>query len=131
MTVPTLASDKRIQSQTTVVESGYTPELACLEAGRCLDCGINTIFDSDKGILCGGCADICPELCLRLASVTELVRDEQLGALLDVRYEPNELEDSSAIIKDESRCIRCGLCALRCPTEAMTMERFNFVETEE
>ncbi|MHC4697323.1 MAG: FAD-dependent oxidoreductase [Planctomycetota bacterium] len=128
VSVPTLAPDKRVRSQQTVVESGYTPELACLEAGRCFDCGINTIFDSDKCILCGGCADICPELCLRLVSATALVRDEQLGALLDVRYGPKELEDSSAIIKDESRCIRCGLCAERCPVDAITMERMTFAK---
>jgi len=36
--------------------------------------------------------------------------------------------DLSAIIKDEERCIRCGLCAQRCPTTAITMEQFNFAE---
>ncbi len=128
VTIPTLAPDQRLRSQTTVVESGYTRELACIEAGRCFDCGVNTIFDSDKCILCGGCADICPELCLRLVSVSDLACDEQLGALLDVRYEPNELEDSSAIIKDESKCIRCGLCAERCPVDAITMEQMTFME---
>ena len=32
------------------------------------------------------------------------------------------------MIKDDDRCIRCGLCAIRCPTEAMTMERFTITE---
>jgi ferredoxin len=36
--------------------------------------------------------------------------------------------DLSAIIKDEERCIRCGLCAQRCPTTAITMEQFSFVK---
>ena len=36
--------------------------------------------------------------------------------------------EASAILKDESRCIRCGLCAVRCPTDAMTMEKFTITE---
>ncbi|MCQ3972065.1 MAG: hypothetical protein DPW09_01320 [Anaerolineae bacterium] len=29
---------------------------------------------------------------------------------------------------DPTRCIRCGLCAARCPTEAVKMEAFRFTE---
>ena len=36
----------------------------------------------------------------------------------------------SAMIKDDEKCIRCGLCALRCPTDAMTMEVFFYEESE-
>jgi NAD-dependent dihydropyrimidine dehydrogenase PreA subunit len=32
----------------------------------------------------------------------------------------------SAILKDEDRCIRCALCAQRCPVEAILMERVTF-----
>ena len=32
----------------------------------------------------------------------------------------------SAIIKDETKCIRCALCAFRCPVGAITMERVGF-----
>ena len=31
----------------------------------------------------------------------------------------------SAMVKDDERCIRCGLCAVRCPTDAMTMETLH------
>ena len=36
--------------------------------------------------------------------------------------------EASAILKDETICIRCALCAERCPIEAITMERFSFEE---
>jgi len=32
------------------------------------------------------------------------------------------------MVKDDERCIRCGLCAVRCPTDAMTMEKFTITE---
>jgi len=38
-----------------------------------------------------------------------------------------ERGEESAIIKDETRCIRCGLCAVRCPTGAITMERIELL----
>jgi len=37
-----------------------------------------------------------------------------------------EPEQNSAILKDEDRCIRCALCAIRCPADAITMERVSF-----
>ena len=44
-----------------------------------------------------------------------------------LRAEANGLP-LSAMIKDDDRCIRCGLCAVRCPTDAMTMEKFTITE---
>jgi NAD-dependent dihydropyrimidine dehydrogenase PreA subunit len=37
-----------------------------------------------------------------------------------------DLYENSAILKDEDRCIRCALCAQRCPVDAITMERTTF-----
>lgn len=104
------------------VELGYSEEQAQIEAQRCLKCNINTIFDSEKCILCGGCVDVCPENCLKLihASKIEIQNFQQM----DSKY----INDKYVIIKDETICIRCGLCAKRCPTHTITMERIAFNE---
>jgi len=124
--VPTMSSAERAKSQTAVVESGYAEEPACRESSRCLDCGVNTIFDSERCILCGGCADVCPELCLRLVSCDRLAGEGELDSLMRDRYGDCDLSEVSAIVKDEEKCIRCALCAERCPVDAITMERFQF-----
>ncbi len=123
--IPTLSPQERILDPKALVERGYTETQAREEAGRCLDCGVNTIFDGERCILCGGCVDVCPTVCLKLVSIDRLERTEELEAAIQ-NVLGEEAEESSAILKDEERCIRCGLCAERCPTKAITMERFSF-----
>jgi NAD-dependent dihydropyrimidine dehydrogenase PreA subunit len=101
------------------VEQGYDDGQARLEASRCLACHVETIFDSDRCILCSGCVEICPEACLALVPVTQLHGRPELGALATAL---GDGEAMSAIVKDEARCIRCELCVERCPTGAITME---------
>ena len=123
--VPALSAAERTTRQDAIVEIGYSEPQAVCEGCRCLDCGVNTIFDSDKCILCGGCADVCPELCLELISLDQLQGDELLEQTLADRTDTAEPVEFSAIIKDETRCIRCALCAERCPVGAITMERVH------
>jgi len=130
---PAPSPAERIKSPRALVELPYTEATAVTEASRCLDCGVNTIFDSDKCILCGGCVDVCPQLCLKLVPAAELVaiggQERDLDELMRLRYgEDADLDQNTAIIKDETICIRCALCAQRCPTGAITMERFRFQE---
>jgi len=125
--IPTRSPRERLLDPKALVEKGYTETQAREEAGRCLDCGVNTIFDGERCILCGGCVDVCPTVCLKLVSIDRLERTPELeGALREFLGE--EAPESSAILKDEERCIRCGLCAQRCPTTAITMERFSFAK---
>ena len=83
---------------------------------------------------CDGCVDVCPEHCLRLVDLAQVQGDERYEALIVRRYgvPPAELPpgQAGAIIKDEEKCIRCGLCAQRCPTEAITMEALEQQERE-
>jgi NADPH-dependent glutamate synthase beta subunit-like oxidoreductase len=124
--IPTRSAEERLKSPDALVEIGYNEEQACAEAGRCLDCGINTIFDGERCILCGGCVDVCPTVCLKLVTFDRLALTPQLETVAsELNLDPADL---SAIIKDEERCIRCGLCAERCPTTAITMEQFKFAK---
>ena len=126
--VPTSDIGERVTSYTKPVEVGYSLGAASKEASRCLDCGVNTIFDGDKCILCGGCVDVCPMLCLKIVPVSWLAPDPNVDEAIKNQYADDD-EEGSAIIKDETLCIRCALCAERCPTDAITMERFQFAET--
>lgn len=124
--MPTLPLDRRIGI--AEVELGYNDEQARAEASRCLQCSIQTILDSSKCLLCGGCVDVCPQYCLRFVPVDQIAGEgvaELVQALLPERA---RWPEARALIKDEDRCIRCGLCARRCPTGALSMERFELQE---
>ncbi len=126
--LPTTPPEQRIASQNAPVELSLSEDAARKEAQRCLDCGVNTIFDGTKCILCGGCVDVCPSLCLRIVSTDRLVGDPALSPVVSELLDGLPPEEGSAIVKDETICIRCALCAERCPTGAITMERFFFKE---
>ena len=115
----------RKASASLEVERCYGSKQASREAERCLDCGVNTVFDGNKCVLCGGCVDVCPEQCLKIVSFERLEGDSHVQRLKEVWREKFE-GPASAIIKNDDRCTRCALCAERCPVGAITMERFTF-----
>ena len=128
--VPVLPPSDRLAHPRNVVETGYTADQAMREARRCLDCGVTPVFDGSRCVLCGGCADVCPTQCLKLTSLDQLEGGEDLDAAIDSILGPAaELDGNSAILKDEARCIRCALCSMRCPVDAITMERTTFQST--
>lgn len=109
------------------VETGYGPAEAWRQSARCLICHVQTIYDPEKCVLCSRCVDVCPEYCLAIVPFESLDLPEAERHELEARAEASGLP-LSAMVKDDDRCIRCGLCAVRCPTDAMTMERFQISE---
>jgi ferredoxin len=61
-----------------------------------------------------------------MVPVSSLSSDDKVAAVIEAHT--SAWEESSAMLLDPTRCIRCGLCAARCPTEAVKMEEFRFTE---
>lgn len=130
--MPVLAANRRIGI--AEVELGFDEEQGRAEGRRCLNCQVNTIFDGSKCILCNGCVDVCPESCLRLVDLAQVSGDGRYDDLIQKRYGVAAARlgagQAGAIIKNEDKCIRCGLCADRCPTQAITMEALERQQRE-
>ena len=122
---PTLDVGRR--TGITEVETGYDADAARIQAARCLVCHVQTIYDPEKCVLCNRCVDVCPEYCLSFVPLDALDLPADARAAVEERAQADGYP-LAALIKDDDRCIRCGLCAIRCPTEAMTMERFTITE---
>jgi NAD-dependent dihydropyrimidine dehydrogenase PreA subunit len=116
-TMPVLPANRRVGI--AEVELGFTDQQGRAEGSRCLNCQVNTIFDGAKCILCAGCVDVCPENCLRLVDLVQVSGDVRYDLLIQQRYGVAAAQlpagQAGAIIKNEDKCIRCGLCADRCP----------------
>ncbi len=126
-TPPSVSLDRR--TGISEVESGYAEAEARRQAERCLYCHIQTIYNPESCVLCNRCVDICPEYCLKLVPAEKLDLDaDTMGRAAGLIGKTEDGAALSAMIKDDEKCIRCGLCAMRCPTDAMTMEVFYYVE---
>jgi formate dehydrogenase (NADP+) beta subunit len=120
----TLPVERRIG--VSLIEIAYDETTAIQQGGRCLICTLNPVFDGNLCILCNGCVDVCPMDCLKLVPTSSLSGEDRVATV--IKAYTSVWEESSAMLLDPTRCIRCGLCAARCPTEAVRMEGFRFTE---
>jgi NADPH-dependent glutamate synthase beta subunit-like oxidoreductase len=111
------------------VELGYDENLGYLEAERCLNCDVQTVFTGQLCIECDACVDICPMDCI---TFTDDGPEEELRGRLTAPapnrdqdlYIGGSLKTGRIMVKDEDVCLHCGLCAERCPTGAWDMRKF-------
>ena len=120
-----------------MVENNYTEQEAHEQANRCLQCHVSPVFDGTLCIKCNGCVDVCPCNCLKQVPISKLRLDGGTGNVrkaVDNFYGVDSAMMSddelaamgTAMLKDEELCIRCGLCAEKCPTQAVTMDAMEY-----
>jgi formate dehydrogenase (NADP+) beta subunit len=111
------------------VELGFDVATAWKEAQRCLNCDVQTVFNTGQCIECDACVDICPTDCI---SFTTNGDEADLRTRLhaparhadQALYVSGNLKTGRVMVKDEDVCLHCGLCAERCPTGAWDMQKF-------
>jgi len=115
------------------VEECFSESAARREGSRCLRCWTNTIFEQQpklgtECILCGGCQDICPENCIEIVPASR-IRSLPPDARQLAPIVAGIALVGSVMLKNEEVCIRCGLCAARCPVGTISMRSFQQKES--
>lgn len=127
--VPWAKAEKALASIKVEVELGFDAATAFKEAGRCLNCDVQTVFQESACIECDACVDICPMDCITFTDngdekeLRHRLKAPALNLAQDL-YVSGGLKTGRVMVKDEDVCLHCGLCAERCPTGAWDMKKF-------
>jgi len=105
------------------VNRGYEVAQAVAEGDRCLKCNFNIEIVGELCIICGGCVDVCPMDVIHMVDMSDVVDDGAIPAVGQAK----KWQNGVAFFLDETACIRCALCVIRCPTDAITMNRYGMV----
>jgi ferredoxin len=127
--MPHVSLKERFKKLNIEVELGFTAEQIEKEVQRCLNCDVQTVFETKLCIECDACIDICPVDCL---TITHNGEEADLRTRLkapaknvsQALYVSAPLKHTGRVmVKDEDLCVHCGLCAERCPTAAWDMQK--------
>ncbi len=127
--VPWAKAEKALASIKVEVELGFDAATAFKEAGRCLNCDVQTVFNEATCIECDACVDICPMDCITFTvngdepDLRQRLKAPSLNTE-QALYVSGALKTGRVMAKDEDMCLHCGLCAERCPTGAWDMQKF-------
>jgi NADPH-dependent glutamate synthase beta subunit-like oxidoreductase len=125
---PKRAPEERI-ADNGEIDLPYEEEEARRQAARCRQCHVQTVFDRSLCILCGTCVDTCVENAYKMVRLEDVEGGEEVERLAEALSRAGSPgRGLTAIIKDEMRCVRCGVCARRCPAGAITMEALHIEE---
>jgi ferredoxin len=129
--VPHTEKRRALSDRKVEVELGFDEELAFKEAQRCLNCDVQTVFNTTRCIECDACMDICPTSCITFtdngeeADLRTRLRAPANDLTQDL-YVSDSLKTGRVMVKDEDVCLHCGLCAERCPTAAWDMQKYLY-----
>jgi NADPH-dependent glutamate synthase beta subunit-like oxidoreductase len=130
--VPHAPPEVTLKNVKVEVELGFDVKQAFLEAERCLNCDVQTVFEGPKCIECDACVDICPMDCITFthngeeAELRTRLTAPSVHPQTQDLYVSDALKTGRVMVKDEDLCLHCSLCAERCPTGAWDMQKFLF-----
>ena len=127
---------KTLVDRKVEVELGFTENEGFKEAMRCLNCDVQTVFETERCIECDACVDVCPTDCITFTTNEDdesILREKLMVPAMNLSqdlYVSSELPTKRVMIKDEDVCLHCGLCSERCPTAAWDMQKYLYNVTK-
>jgi len=117
----------------------YIDETKCVRCNLCYkECPVNAIEKAkvknpakiieDKCVKCEICAQTCPVGAIYVIEGEAEVKDEEVHYLIKEKPIPHRKIRLKSYHLDEEKCIKCGICARFCPTNAIKVVRRKSIE---